>query len=145
MFSYVVGCRRYSEGCPNSGLLWNAVCEPESVCRSRRAEDSVLYAAVSENLETFLQRQRQRGRVVPRFVEWDPRSLLECGILAHGFVRVHCDACGTDRVVPYSCKSRTLCPSCGGRRMAETAAYSTYPLPAGCGHSCVWSWRESFI
>ena len=38
MFSYVVSCKRYSEDCPNSWLLWNAVCEPESVYRPRRDE-----------------------------------------------------------------------------------------------------------
>ena len=111
MFPYVVSCKRYFEDGPNSWLLWNAVCESEAVYRPRRAEDSVLYGVVSENLETFLQWQRQRDRVVPRLVERDLRSFLECGILAHGFVRVHCDACGSDRVVLYSCKSRAFCPS----------------------------------
>ena len=123
MFPYVVSCKRYFEDGPNSWLRWNAVCESEAVYRPRRAEDSVLYGVVSENLETFLQWQRQRDRVVPRLVERDLRSFLECGILAHGFVRVHCDACGSDRVVLYSCKSRAFCPPCGGRRMAETAAH----------------------
>jgi hypothetical protein len=78
---------------------------------------------VAENIESFLARQQERGRVVPRFVEKDLRAFLDCCILAHGFVRIHCDACGKDRVVPYSCKSRSFCPSCGGRRMAETAAH----------------------
>ena len=51
------------------------------------------------------------------------RGFLRCGILAHGFVRVHCDGCGLDRVVAFSCKGRGFCPSCGGRRMADTAAH----------------------
>jgi hypothetical protein len=38
------------------------------------------------------------------------RAFLRCGILAHGIVRAHCDGCG-------------FCPSCGGRRMADTAAH----------------------
>jgi len=62
-------------------------------------------------------------RIVPRFVEHDLRSFLDCGILERGFVRVHCDACGKDLAVPYSCKRRSFCPSRGGRRMAETAAH----------------------
>jgi hypothetical protein len=33
------------------------------------------------------------------------------------------DACGKDRLVPFSCKSRSFCPSCFGRGMAETAAH----------------------
>jgi hypothetical protein len=36
---------------------------------------------------------------------------------------VHCDDCGLDRVVAFSCKGRGFCPSCGGRRMADTAAH----------------------
>ena len=45
------------------------------------------------------------------------------GILAHGFLRVRCPACGEERLVPISCKGRGFCPSCGGRRMADTAAW----------------------
>ena len=32
-------------------------------------------------------------------------------------------ACGTDRFLPLSCKRRTVCAGCGGRRMAECAAH----------------------
>ncbi|MCP3936045.1 MAG: transposase, partial [Actinomycetia bacterium] len=62
-------------------------------------------------------------RTVPRFVERELREFLENGILANGFLRVHCDACALDRVVPFSCKGRGFCPSCGGRHMADTAAH----------------------
>ncbi len=34
-----------------------------------------------------------------------------------------CDACRFERLVPFSCKARAICPSCGGRRMAEQAAH----------------------
>jgi hypothetical protein len=77
---------------------------------------------VAGHLENFLARQRERGRVIPRFVERELRAFLDCGIPARGFIRVHCDACGLDRVLPYSCKRRGFCPSCGGRRMADAAA-----------------------
>jgi len=61
---------------------------------------SVLYHVVAAELENFLQGQRLQDRHVPRFVERELRSFLECGILAHGFLRVHCDACRLDRLVP---------------------------------------------
>jgi hypothetical protein len=80
-----------------------AICDPTSDYVPRNPADSVLYSAVAEHLETFLAKQRQRERIVPRFVERELRKFLECGILAHGFLRVHCDACGRDRVVAYSC------------------------------------------
>ncbi|MDI7268535.1 MAG: transposase zinc-binding domain-containing protein, partial [Myxococcota bacterium] len=35
---------------------------------------------------------------------------------------VKCGRCGLERVVPFSCKTRGLCSSCAGRRMADTAA-----------------------
>ena len=51
------------------------------------------------------------------------RRKRSCGILAHGFARVWCQACRQDDVVAFSCKGRGFCPSCGGRRMAATAAH----------------------
>ncbi len=86
-----------------------------------RPEETVLYGVVLSDLETFLARDRERP--LPRFVEREFRGFLECGILAHGFLRVHCDACGRDRIVAFSCKGRGFCPSCLGRRMADTAAH----------------------
>jgi hypothetical protein len=115
--------RQYADEEPLFAGQGFGICEAACEYRPRHAEESILYRVVVENLESFLARQQERGRVVPRFVEKDLRAFLDCGILAHGFVRVHCDACGKDLVVPYSCKSRSFCPSCGGRRMAETAAH----------------------
>ena len=99
------------------------LCESVGAYVPRNPEKMVLYGVVAGHLETFLARQRERERVVPRFVEQELRAFLDCGVLARGFLRVHCDACGLDRLVPYSCKKRAFCPSCGGRRMADTAAH----------------------
>lgn len=89
----------------------------------RKPEETVLYRAIAEHLETFLARQQERERPVPRFVEKEFRTYLTCGIAEHGFLRLHCDTCGHDRILPFSCKKRSWCPSCGGRRMADTAAH----------------------
>jgi hypothetical protein len=89
----------------------------------RRPEQTLLHQTVREHLETFLARARKRDHPVPRFVERELREFLACGVLAHGFLRLHCDACGCDRLVPFACKGRGFCPSCGGRRMADTAAH----------------------
>ena len=51
------------------------------------------------------------------------RAFLECGVLTHDFLRLRCTACEKDRVVGFSCKGRAFCPSCGGRRMADTSAH----------------------
>jgi hypothetical protein len=50
-------------------------------------------------------------------------AYLDCGILANGFARVHCAGCGRDELVAFSCKGRGFCPSCCGRRMAESAMH----------------------
>ncbi len=42
--------------------------------------------------------------------------------MGHGFLRVHCQDCRAERLVAFSCKRRGFCPSCGARRMAESAA-----------------------
>ena len=89
----------------------------------RHPEQSLLYTVIADHLETFLARQAERGRPVPRFVEREFRSFLDCGVLARGFLRVHCDACGQDRLLGFSCKGRGFCPSCTGRRMSDTAAH----------------------
>ncbi len=50
-------------------------------------------------------------------------AFLECGILAHGFLRLRCADCGHDKRVAFSCKRRGFCASCRARRMAQTAAH----------------------
>ena len=47
---------------------------------------------------------------------------LQCGRLEHGFLRVRCDTCHAEHLVAFSCRRRGFCPSCGARRMAESAA-----------------------
>ena len=85
----------------------------------------MLYAVVRDHLETFLAdaAQQRDGVGMPRFIEREFREFLRCGQLAAGFARLRCGACGTDRLLPLSCKRRTVCASCGGRRMAERAAH----------------------
>jgi hypothetical protein len=96
---------------------------PSAVYEPRNPEDNPLYEIVASNLETFLALQSERDRPVPRFVERELRNFLDCGVLANGFLRVHCDSCGYDRVVAFSCKGRSVCSSCCGRRMVDTAAH----------------------
>lgn len=60
------------------------VCDPPASYSPRDPEENVLYGVVAAQLETFLARQRRRERPVPRFVERELRSFLECGVLVHG-------------------------------------------------------------
>jgi hypothetical protein len=88
----------------------------------RAATDTVLYDIVRAELEPFLAAARAAEVALPPYVEAELRAFLRCGVLACGFGRARCEACGFDRLVPFSCKRRGVCSSCGGRRMSETAA-----------------------
>jgi hypothetical protein len=84
----------------------------------------VLYQVLLRHLQTFLARADERtGPGLPAFVRRELYRYLDCGILANGFARVHCASCGRDELVAFSCKGRGFCPSCCGRRMAETGMH----------------------
>jgi hypothetical protein len=85
----------------------------------------VLYRVVRDHLETFRVHSAsiREGEGLPRFVDEKFRAYLRCGWLAGGFARLRCAACGTDRLVAFSCKGRGFCPSCSARRMAEHTAH----------------------
>jgi hypothetical protein len=86
-------------------------------------DKTVLYEVVLGWLETFLCYAREAyTRPLPRYVERELRRYLDCGILACGFARGFCKACGASIVVALSCKCRGSCPSCSARRMCQTAA-----------------------
>jgi len=90
--------------------------------RRREAEQTLLHAALCAHLETFLDRVRSGESDLPEHVVKEFREYLACGVLAHGFVRIRCEKCGRSMAVGYSCKGRGFCPSCTGRRMADTSA-----------------------
>jgi ribosomal protein S27E len=79
---------------------------------------------VQEHAETFFaQVEAETGAGLPDFVKAEFDAFLECGILAHGFLRLRCEDCAHEKLVAFSCKRRGFCPSCGSRRMTETAAH----------------------
>jgi hypothetical protein len=89
----------------------------------RRPEKTPLYKIVSEHLEGWLENRAVAEHPVLAHVERELRSYLTCGILCFGFGRARCTSCGQGFVVALSCKGRGVCPSCNGRRMAQTAAH----------------------
>ena len=90
----------------------------------RRPEETTLYRLVQEHGESFFaQVERETGAGLPEFVKDEFEAFLECGILAHGFLRLRCADCAHEKLVAFSCKRRGFCPACGARRMAETAAH----------------------
>ena len=63
------------------------------------------------------------GGHLPQFIRQEFEEYLKCGLLEHGFLRVKCDGCRHEHLVAFSCKRRGFCPSCGARRMVESAAH----------------------
>ncbi|MBK9665564.1 MAG: transposase zinc-binding domain-containing protein [Gammaproteobacteria bacterium] len=49
-------------------------------------------------------------------------AYLKCEASEHGFCAYAASPATSERLVAFSCKKRGFCPSCGARRMAETAA-----------------------
>ena len=44
-------------------------------------------------------------------------------LASFSMARFHCPHCYKDKIVAFSCKGRTICPSCTGRRTADTAKH----------------------
>lgn len=105
--------------------LWGEVARASSVYQPRRPEQGALHQVVRDHFETFRAEAEatRDGQGLPRFVEREFRDFLTCGCLAAGFARFRCASCRKDRLVPFSCKGRGFCPSCGGRRMTDRAAH----------------------
>ncbi|HIE94708.1 MAG TPA: IS91 family transposase, partial [Acidobacteria bacterium] len=101
------------------------MCSPSTTYEPRQPATGVLHQVVRDHFETFRAQAAdlRDGEGLPGFVEQEFHKFLQCGALGAGFARFRCVGCGFDRLVPFSCKSRALCPSCGGRRMTERAAH----------------------
>jgi hypothetical protein len=91
----------------------------------RDPSQTVLYKVVLGHLETFLASldADPDTKGLPAYVQREFYAYLQCGILAHGFLRLGCDTCKREMLLAFSCKRRGFCPSCAGRRMAQTAAH----------------------
>ncbi len=88
--------------------------------KRRNPEDSFLYRVVQKNWKTFLE---QTNRDLPHYIIKEFESYLQCGVLANGFLRLKCESCRHEKLVSFSCKKRGFCPSCCGRRMAESGVF----------------------
>jgi hypothetical protein len=82
----------------------------------------VLYQTVAERWPAFRERMEESGGL-PKFVVREFEEFLKCGIIEEGCLHLVCRSCGYSEVVALSCKKRGFCPSCLGRRMADTAVH----------------------
>lgn len=85
-------------------------------------EHTRLYSIVERHYPAFVAHLAWQGRCLPGYIEQEFADFLKCGRLEYGFLRVRCEVCHHERLVAFSCKRRGFCPSCGARRMADSAA-----------------------
>jgi ribosomal protein S27E len=87
-----------------------------------RPEATLLYQLVERHYSEFVAVREAAGRALPRYVQEEFEAYLKCGRLEHGFLRVRCEDCHAEKLIAFSCKRRGFCPSCGARRMTDSAA-----------------------
>jgi ribosomal protein S27E len=87
-----------------------------------RPETTLLYQVVREYWPEFQAELASQGKHLPAYVTKEFDEYLKCRRLEHGFLRVRCESCHDEKLVAFSCKKRGFCPSCGARRMADSAA-----------------------
>ena len=103
-------------------LLNHSPIRPSISYERHRPEETLFYKLIQENLNTFYAHtEGVDGDGLPGFVKREFNKYLKCGILAHGFLRARCESCEHEKIVAFSCKLRGFCPSCGARRMVESA------------------------
>ena len=87
-----------------------------------RPEATLLYQLVERHYPGLVAAREAAGRPLPKYVQEEFEAYLKCGRLEHGFLRVRCEDCHAEKLVAFSCKRRGFCPSCGARRMTDSAA-----------------------
>lgn len=102
-----------------------AIPAPRCTYQRRRPELTPCYRILQEHLSTFVAAREMEGRPLPDYVTAELEAYLKCGIPAHGFLRLVCEACQKEKIVAFSCKKRGFCPSCCAKRMAEAATHLT--------------------
>jgi len=87
-----------------------------------RPETTLLYQIVQEYWPEFQAELASHDKYLPAYVKKEFDEYLKCGRLEYGFLRLRCETCHDEKLVAFSCKKRGFCPSCGARRMADSAA-----------------------
>ena len=108
------------------------------VYKPRRPQASPLFRLVQDHLHRL--QTVYDERFARDYGPWRPvggevtDKFLACGILAHGFARIRCDACAHEYLLAFSCKGRYFCPSCHAKRLAIWAQWLDTALLAPVAH-----------
>jgi hypothetical protein len=88
---------------------------------AHNARASPLWQIVNEYFPKLVDYVHHHDQHVPAFVERELEAFLACGQIDRGFTHIRCAMCDARQLVPFTCKSRALCPTCCGRRMNQMA------------------------
>jgi hypothetical protein len=96
---------------------------PVALYRPRRPRASPLRQCLSEHREEFEQQNGARFLKRDGYLRPEVSQTLDafkaCGDLSRGFARLHCDHCGQDYLIAFSCKQRYFCPSCHQKKVQQ--------------------------
>jgi len=90
--------------------------------KRHQPQQTLLYQIVEQHYPEFLSHLSASDKTLPQYVQSEFEEYLKCGRLEYGFLRVQCESCHQEQLVAFSCKRRGFCPSCGAKRMVESAA-----------------------
>lgn len=100
-------------------------CAAKYQYKRRRPEETLLYKVIADNIETFIAQRESECRPLPKYISEEFKSFLTCGLPQFGFWRLKCSKCDHEQILPFSCKKRGFCGSCGAKRAEETSFHLT--------------------
>ena len=111
---------------------------PVALYRSRRPRASPLWQCLSAHRKTFHEQygarfEKREGRIrleVARTLD----AFEACGDLSRGFARLHCDHCGRDYLIAFSCKQRYFCPSCHQKKVQQFGEFIRHQVAQKVPH-----------
>ena len=117
--------------------------------RSRNPFVSPLWILLDKYYDQFEAEYAGRYEAVYGFlrpaVGFAVSKYLKCGDLREGFARVHCEGCGHDMFVAFSCKARCICPSCHQKRILELSMHISEDVCFSVPHrQFVWTIPKRF-
>jgi len=96
---------------------------PVDLYRPRRPRASLLWQCLEDHRVAFerhyQERFRKRDGVFRPVVAQTLDAFTACDDLSHGFARLHCDHCGHDYLIAFSCKQRYYFPSCHQKKVQQ--------------------------
>ena len=116
----------------------HSVRPPTRVYEPRRPRESPLFKVLSDcfTAEEYEERHQSEWGGWRRGAARSIGAFLECGLPEFGFARFRCRErnCSRELLLPFSCQTRGLCPSCAAKRTAGWAAWVSSDLARAVPH-----------